>query len=175
MGNDPDGGVETAPTSPLNVELLFALATSVRAVTGSLRPILGLGVLTVALSAAMAVSAAQFGPPDQCLGRVVARGARRRFREPVRESALGLRSAPIAASSPADHTGRLRSPAWLGVLAGLLVLTRPDFVIVVTVVYLATPAMRHRFWVVPLTAAAGAVAWYAFSWYHFGSRFRPRW
>ena len=45
-------------TSPLNV-LLLALATWISGVTGQLRPVLGLGILTVALSAAMAVWAAQ--------------------------------------------------------------------------------------------------------------------
>src|SRR5262250_2558282 len=45
-------------TSPLNVVLL-AVATWITAVTGAMRPVLGLGILIVVLSAVMAVWAAQ--------------------------------------------------------------------------------------------------------------------
>ena len=35
--------------------------------------------------------------------------------------------------------------------------------------YLATPALRRRFWVAPATALALALPWWVFSSYHFGS------
>ena len=156
-------------TSPLNVVLL-AVATWVGGVTGALRPVLGLGILTVALSAAMAVWAAQLARRINVSGAWSLAVLAVVFANPFLNSALGLEVVPIAAfltglTAQAVYGRRLG----FGVLAGLLVLTRPDLVIVVAVVYLATPALRHRFWVVPLTAAAVVLPWYAFSWYHFGS------
>src|ERR1700758_4928325 len=47
-------------TSPLNV-MLLAIATWITAVMGTMRPVLGLGILIVVLSAAMAAWAAQIG------------------------------------------------------------------------------------------------------------------
>ena len=92
------------------------------------------------------------------------------FANPFVNSALGLEVVPIAAfliglTAQAVAGRRLA----FGILAGLLVLTRPDLGIVVAAVYLSVPAMRRRFWVVPLTAAAVVLPWWAFSWYHFGS------
>jgi hypothetical protein len=156
-------------TSPLNV-ILLTLATWAGAVTGELRPVLGLEILTVVLSAAMAVWAAEIARRLSVsqlwslavLGLV--------FANPFVNSALGLEVVPIAAflvglTAQAVNGRRVA----FGVLAGLLVLTRPDLFIVVAVVYLATPAMRRRFWVAPVTAAGVAVPWWLFSWYHFGS------
>ena len=76
-------------TSPLNV-ILLAVATWIAGVTGELRPVLGLGILTVALSAAMAVWAAQIARRIDVSRRLVAGGARPGVREPVRE--LGARA-----------------------------------------------------------------------------------
>jgi hypothetical protein len=44
-----------------------------------------------------------------------------------------------------------------------------DLGLVVALVYLATPALRHRFWIAPLTATAVALPWFVFSWFHLGS------
>ena len=92
------------------------------------------------------------------------------FANPFVNSALGLEVVPIAAfltglTAQAVAGRRIA----FGVLAGLLVLTRPDLGIVVAVMYLLTPAIRRRFFVAPLAALAVAVPWWAFSWYHFGS------
>ncbi|MGZ6778242.1 MAG: hypothetical protein ACXVGO_04515, partial [Mycobacterium sp.] len=156
-------------TSPLNV-ILLAIATWMTAVTGTLRPVLGLGILLVVLSAAMAVWAAQIARRidvstvwSLAVLAVV-------FANPFVNSAFGLEVVPTAAfltglTAQAVYGRRFS----FGLLAGLLVLTRPDLGIIVAVVYLATPALRRRFWVAPLTALAVAVPWWAFSWYHFGS------
>ena len=156
-------------TSPLNV-ILLAAATWVGVVTGELRPVLGLEILTVVLSAAMAVWAAQIARRIGVSGFWSLAVLALVFANPFVNSALGLEVVPIAAFLNGLTAQAVcgRRPAF-GVLAGLLVLTRPDLGIVVAVVYLATPAMRHRFWVAPLTALAVALPWWVFSWYHFGS------
>ena len=156
-------------TSPLNV-MLLVLATWVGRVTGELRPVLGLEILTVVLSAAMAVWAAQIARRINVSGAWSLAVLAAVFANPFVNSALGLEVVPVAAfliglTAQAAAGRRLA----FGILAGLLVLTRPDLGIVVAVVYLAVPAMRRRFWVVPLTAAAVVLPWWAFSWYHFGS------
>ncbi len=156
-------------TSPLNVVLL-ALATWVGAITGALRPVVGLGVLTVALSAIMAVWAAQLARRINVSGAWSLAVLAVVFANPFVNSAIGLEVVPIAAFLMGLTTQAVcgRRVAF-GVLAGLLVLTRPDLAIVVVFLYVLTPAMRRRPWVVPLTAAAMVLPWWAFSWYHFGS------
>ena len=156
-------------TSPLNV-MMLAVATWITAVTGELQPALGLGILTVALSAAMAVWAAQIARRINVGGAWSLAVLAVVFANPFVNSALGLEVVPIAAfltglTAQAVAGRRIA----FGVLAGLLVLTRPDLGIVVAVMYLLTPAIRRRFFVAPLTALAVAVPWWAFSWYHFGS------
>ncbi len=156
-------------TSPLNV-MLLALATWISGVTGALRPVIGLGILTVALSAAMAVWAAQIARRLNVSATWSLAVLAVVFANPFVNSAIGLEVVPIAAfltglTAQAVHGHRLA----FGVLAGLLVLTRPDLAIVVAVMYLATPALRRRFWVAPATTLAVALPWWVFSWYHFGS------
>jgi hypothetical protein len=156
-------------TSPLNV-MLLALATWVGGVTGRLDPVLGLDILTVALSAAIAVWAAQVARRIGVSGAWSLAVLALVFANPFVNSALGLEVVPIAAllvglTAQAVRGRRLA----FGVLAGLLVLTRVDLGIVVAVVYLLTPAMRKRFWIAPLAASAVVVPWWVFSWYHFGS------
>ena len=156
-------------TSPLNV-ILLAVATWISGVTGALRPVVGLGILTVALSAAMAVWAAQIARRINVSGAWSLAVLAVVFANPFVNSAIGLEVVPIAAfltglTAQAVHGRRVA----FGILAGLLVLTRPDLAIVVAVMYLATPALRRRFWVAPLTALVVALPWWVFSWYHFGS------
>ena len=156
-------------TSPLNV-ILLAVATWISAVTGAIRPVVGLGILTVALSAAMAVWAAQIARRLNVSGAWSLAVLAVVFANPFVNSAIGLEVVPIAAfltglTAQAVHGRRVR----FGILAGLLVLTRPDLAIVVAVMYLATPALRRRFWVAPATALVVALPWWVFSWYHFGS------
>lgn len=156
-------------TSPLNV-IMLAAATWISAVTGALRPVVGLGILTVALSAAMAVWATQISRRIHVSAAWSLAVLAVVYANPFVNSALGLEVVPIAAflTGLTAYAASGRRVAF-GVLAGLLVLTRPDLGIVVAVMYLATPALRRRFWVAPLTALAVALPWWAFSWYHFGS------
>lgn len=156
-------------TSPLNV-MLLATATWVSGVTGALRPVVGLGILTAALSAAMAVWAAQIARRINVSGAWSLAVLAVVFANPFVNSAIGLEVVPIAAfltgmTAEAVHGRRVA----FGVLAGLLVLTRPDLAIVVALMYLATPSLRRRFWVAPSVALAIAMPWWLFSWYHFGS------
>jgi hypothetical protein len=157
-------------TSPLNVLLLTACTWLVRLVTGDVRPVVGLGVLTVALSALLSVWAARAArgigvAPAWALAVLAVV-----FANPFVNSAVGLEVVPIAALL----TGLLAQAVAgrrvaFGVFAGLLVLTRLDLGVVAAAVYLLTPALRRRPWVAPAVAAALALPWYAFSWWHFGS------
>lgn len=156
-------------TSPLNVMLLAAV-TWLISLTGHIRPVLALGFVIVVLSAAMTAWAAQIArridvPAAWSLAVLAVV-----FANPFVNSAFGLEVVPIAAFLTGLTAQAVcgRRVAF-GVLAGLLVLTRPDLGIVVAVVYLVTPALRRRFWIAPLTALAVAVPWWVFSWYHFGS------
>jgi hypothetical protein len=156
-------------TSPLNV-IMLAVATWISAVTGALRPVVGLGILTVALSAAMSVWAAQISRRINVSAAWSLAVLAVVYANPFVNSALGLEVVPIAAfltGLTAQAVSGRR--VGFGILAGLLVLTRPDLGIVVAVMYLLTPALRRRFWIAPLTALAVALPWWAFSWYHFGS------
>ena len=156
-------------TSPLNV-ILLTLATWAGGVTGSLRPILGLGILMVVLSGAMAVWAAQTARRLNVSGAWSMAVLALVFANPFLNSSVGLEGVLIATLltglTAQAVCGRR---VWFGVLAGLLVLTRMDLGVVVAVVYLATPALRRRFWIAPLTATAVALPWFVFSWFHLGS------
>lgn len=157
-------------TSPLNV-LLLALATWLtRLVTGELRPVVGLGILTVVLSAAMAVWAARtargLGISPVWSLAVLALV----FANPFLNSAVGLEvvlTAALLTGLTAEAVRGRRVAA--GLFAGLLVLTRLDLGVVVAAVYLLTPALRRRLWVSPLVGAAVALPWYVFSWWTLGS------
>jgi hypothetical protein len=159
-----------AATSPLNV-LLLALATWVAApFTGPVQPVAGLGVLTVVLSAVLAVAAARtarrLGVSAAWSLAVLAVV----LANPFLNSALGLEVLPTAALLTCLTAAAVRGDrVTAGVLAGLLVLTRLDLGVLVAAVYLLTPALRARAWVTPLVASAVALPWYAFSWWHFGS------
>ena len=83
-------------TSPLNV-ILLAVATWSAAVTGALRPVVGLGILTVALSAAMAVWAAQIARRINVAGAWSLAVLAVVFANPFVNSALGLEVVPVAA------------------------------------------------------------------------------
>jgi hypothetical protein len=156
-------------TSPLNV-ILLAVATWVSAVTGQMRPVLGLAILTVVLSAAMAVWSAQIARRVGVSSFWALSVLAVVFANPFVNSAIGLEVVPTAAFlTGLTAQAVLGRRIAFGVLAGLLVLTRPDLGIIVAAVYLATPAMRQRFWVVPVTALAIVLPWWTFSWYHFGS------
>ncbi len=157
-------------TSPLNIALLALATWLVELLTGELRPEVGLGILTVVLSAAMAVWTAQaarrFGISGAWSLAVLAVV----FGNPFVNSSLGLEVVLVAALLTGLIAQAVRgSRVGFGVFAGLLVLARLDVGLIVAVVYLLTPALRRRPWVAPLTGAAVALPWYVFSWLALGS------
>jgi hypothetical protein len=157
-------------TSPLNI-MLLTLATWLAAlVTGELRPTVGLGVLTVVLTAAMAVWAVRIarglGISSMWSLPVLALV----FANPFVNSAVGLEVVLTAALLTGLTAEAVRGRRVVfGVLAGLLVLTRLDLGVVVAAVYLLTPALRRRPWVSPLVGLAVALPWFVFSWWTLGS------
>jgi hypothetical protein len=62
-----------------------------------------------------------------------------------------------------------RRPVWFGVLAGLLVLTRADLLLVVLVVFFVRPGWRQGWWCGVLAALAVTVPWFVWSWVVLGS------
>lgn len=165
-------GVEAnTATSPLNVILIAFVTRLIALVGGGIRPVVALGVLTVALTAAMAVWTAQIARRIGVSGAWSLVVVVLLFANPFVNSALGLEVVPVAAvltglAAQAVHGRRI----WFGVFAGLAVLTRLDLGIVVALVYLLTPALlRRRWWVSPVVAVAVSLPWFAFSWWHFGS------
>ncbi|RBY91783.1 hypothetical protein DQ244_10890 [Blastococcus sp. TBT05-19] len=157
-------------TSPLNVVLLALATALVRVVTGELRPVVGLGLLTVVLSAAMSLWAARaargLGISPAWSLAVLALV----FANPFVNSSIGMEVLLTAAlmTGLLDEAVRGRRVAF-GVFAGLLVLTRLDIGVVVAAVFLLTPALRRRLWVSPLVGLAVAFPWFAFSWWFLGS------
>ncbi|MPQ99782.1 hypothetical protein GB931_18035 [Modestobacter sp. I12A-02628] len=157
-----------AATSPLNVALLAAATRLVALVTGEIRPVVGLGVLTVVLSALLTGWAASLsrrlgasaGWALVVLAVVLA--------NPFVNSSLGmevlLTATLLVGLTRAAVHGRV---AGFGVLAGLLVLTRVDLGVIVAVVFLLSPQVRR--WGAVAVAAVVALPWFVFSWWHFGS------
>lgn len=159
-----------AATSPLNVLMLSLATWLVSLVTGTVDAVHGLVLLTVVLSAAMSVWAAQTARRLGVSGAWSLVALAVVSGNPFVNSALGLEVLPISALLMGLTAQAVRgNRVAFGVLAGLLVLTRLDLGVVVAVVYLLTPALRRRWWVAPAVATAVALPWYAFSWFHFGS------
>ena len=157
-------------TSPLNVLLLTLTTWLAALVTGELRPTVGLNVLTVVLSAAMAVWAARtargLGISSMWSLPVLALV----FANPFVNSSLGLEVVLTAALLTGLTSEAVRGRRVVfGVLAGLLVLTRLDLGVVVAAVYLLSPVLRRRPWVSPLVGLAVALPWFVFSWWTLGS------
>ncbi len=159
-----------AATSPLNVLLLSAATWLVSLLTGDVRPVLGLSVLTVVLTALLtgwaAATAQRLGRSGAWSLAVLAVV----LANPFVNSSLGLEvvleSALLVGLLGAAVSGRRVS---FGVLAGLLVLTRLDLAVIVAVVFLLSPSVRRPLWRAPLIAAVVAGPWFVFSWFHFGS------
>ncbi|WP_336027876.1 hypothetical protein [Geodermatophilus sp. FMUSA9-8] len=155
-------------TSPFNVLSLAAVTWLVSLVTGDVRPVLGLGIATVAwcalLTGATAATARRLGRSGAwsvaLLAVVLA--------NPFVNSAIGLEVLPIAALLAgltwAAVAGR---PVAFGLVAGVLVLTRLDLGVIVAGVFLLTPAVRG--WRAPVLATAVVLPWFAFSWTVLGS------
>lgn len=159
----PTATANTA-TSALNV-LLLGLGTVI-----TRRPVVSLGILFV-----LSTTALEFG----------LRSAARRVGLPVW---IGLLAVGVVAVDPllissiglevalgAGLTGLLlaaavaQRPVVFGVLAGLLVLTRPDLAIVAVVVFAVRPGWWRGWWRSLLAAIAVMLPWYVWSWVVLGS------
>lgn len=151
-------------TSALNV-LLLALITVV-----TRRPVLSLGILyvlsTVALEYGLRRAARAVGLPVWIGLLAVAVMAV----NPLLISSIGLEIALggglialLVAASVAER------PVLFGILAGLLVLTRPDMGIVVLVVFAVRPRWWRGWWRSLLAALAVVGPWYLWSWIVLGS------
>jgi hypothetical protein len=152
-------------TSPLTVVLLAAITAVVRG------PVLAVGLLLMATTAASAV----------WLRRIAETTGLSRWLLPTIAVAM-LLSSPLLASTIGLETylcvalfiGLVRyalAGRWLatGVVAGLLVLGRPDLAVVDVVVVLTVAAARHWALRSGLVAVAVATPWYVFSWFMLGS------
>jgi hypothetical protein len=152
-------------TSPLNVGLLAAITMVVR------DPVWAVGLLLMATTAMSAV----------WLLRIADRTGLSRWQLPALGVAA-LLSSPLLSSTVGLETylgvalflGLVRYALvgrWLatGIVAGLLVLTRPDLAVVDFAVVLTVAAARRRALRSTLIAVVVAAPWYVFSWFVFGS------
>jgi hypothetical protein len=152
-------------TSPLNVALLAAITAVVRG------PVLAVGLLLMATMAASAV----------WLLRIAEMTGLSRWVLPALGMGL-LLSSPLLVSTVGLETylcvglfiGLVRyalAGRWLatGIVAGLLVLGRPDLAVVDVVVVLTVAAARRRALRSGLVAVAVAAPWYLASWLLLGS------
>lgn len=151
-------------TSALNV-LVLALFTVV-----THNAVVALGIVlvlsTVALEVGLRVAARAYGLPGWLGLLSVALVSV----NPLLISSIGLEVAlgaglgGLLVAAAATHR-----PVWFGVLAGLLLLTRPDLLIVVLVVFFGQRRW-YRGWWRPLAAAVVVTApWYVWSWLALGS------
>lgn len=151
-------------TSPLNVLLLGLFTVVTR------RPVVALCILyllsTVALEYGLRRAARTVGLPGWIgLLAVVLTAV-----NPLLISSIGLEVALggglIALLVAAVVTGR---PVLFGVLSGLLVLVRPDLLVVALVVFLVRPDRWHGWWHSLLAGLAVILPWYVWSWVVLGS------
>jgi hypothetical protein len=160
----PTATANTA-TSVLNVWVL-ALFTAI-----TRRPVLALGIVyvlsTLALEYGLRRVARAVGLPTWFAVLAAAIVAL----DPLLMSSIGLETALggglialLLATAVEDR------PVAFGLLAGLLVLTRPDLVIIVIAVFVLTRhPWRKRWWWAPVAAIGVTVPWYVWSWFKLGS------
>jgi hypothetical protein len=152
-------------TSPLNVGMLAGITTVVR------DPVWAVGLLLMATTAASA----------GWLQRIADNTGLSRWQLPMLGVAL-LLSSPLLSSTVGLETylgialfvGLVRYALvgrWLaaGIVAGLLILTRPDLAVVDIAVVFTVAAARRRALRSALIAVAVAAPWHVFSWFVFGS------
>ncbi len=151
-------------TSPLSVLLLGALTAVTR------NAVLAVGVLLVACLAAAGWWLQRIGVRAGA-GTVLlpVLGVATLTVNPLLMSAIGLEShlavTLLIGAVLAAAAGR---PGWLGVAAGLLVLTRPDLGPAALLLVLGGARGRGR-WGALAAMAGTALPWFAFSWFAFGS------
>lgn len=156
-------------TSPLNVGLLGAL-TAVTRIGGGVHPVIALGAMSVALAMVMAWGWVRVARVWRLPSWVAALGVTVVVVNPILLSSVGLEVLLIPALLILALAMALEErPVWFGVIAGLMLLARPDLVVFVVVMAAASPAVRRR-WPRALAAAIGVAApWFLFSWIFFGS------
>jgi len=155
-------------TSPLNVWLLAALTFLLRA------PVLAAGILLVATTAATALGLHALARDTGLNSWLVpGLGVAVLLTCPLLNSTVGLETY-LAVALMVWLVRSALFGRWLGVgvLAGLLVLTRPDLVLLDVAVVALAAGWRRQLWR-PLGAlvlgAAVALPWHAFTWWRFGS------
>jgi hypothetical protein len=151
-------------TSALNV-LVLAVCTVI-----TRRPVLAVGIVyvlsTVALEYGLRRAARTVGLPRWIGLAAVAIVAV----NPLLISSIGLEVALgagligllVAAAAAAR-------PVWFGVLTGLLILTRPDLLIIAVVVFAVRPGWHRGWWRSLLAGLVVILPWYLWSWLTLGS------
>jgi hypothetical protein len=151
-------------TSPLNV-LVLALVTAI-----TRQPVVALGIVyvlaTVAVEWGLRHAARTVGLP----GWVGLAAAALVAVDPLLVSSIGMEVALGTGLIALLVAAAVRErPVWFGVLAGLLVLTRADLLIVVLVVFALRPGWWRGWWRSVLAALAVTLPWYLWSWVVLGS------
>ncbi|HVW42920.1 MAG TPA: hypothetical protein VHC18_16365 [Amycolatopsis sp.] len=150
-------------TSPLNVALLGFVSLLTR-VSGSVHPVIALGIVNALAGAAIGWAWARMRLPTAAavLGTLVV------LLNPLLLSALGLEVVLIAAMVIL-LVSFARQPVAFGVLSGLTLLTRLDLIVFVVLIGLSSsPVRRHVLRVLGLLLLV-ALPWHVFSWFYFGS------
>ncbi|GHF59173.1 hypothetical protein FHX82_000417 [Amycolatopsis bartoniae] len=150
-------------TSPLHVALL-GFVTLLTRLSGSVHPVLALGIVNVGVSAVFGWAWSRMRLPAvaQVLGIALV------LLNPLLLSALGMEVLLIAAMLTllVAFVGR---PGVFGPLAGLTLLTRLDLVVFVVLIGAASAAVRRKLPQVVGWCALVALPWLVFSWLYFGS------
>jgi len=161
--------VSNSATSPLNI-LLLALSMTVLSVFGEVRPVLGLGALTVGLTMITAWGWVGIVRALRLPMAAAAVGVAVMLLNPFVLSAIGLEVVLIpTVLTLLVITALKRRPVWFGIVSALAIMTRLDLVVFVLAVAFGTAAIRRRLHVAVIAAIVVAAPWYVFSWLTLGS------
>lgn len=165
--------LSNSATSPLNV-LLLGFITWLTTLFGEARPVVALGVLSIAAAMTLAWGWARLARALKLTGWVAigtaALGVLLVLANPFVLSAVGLEVLLIPVLLVLLVVFAMeRRPAWLGAVAGLTVLARLDLVVFVLIIAFSAAAVRRKLHLAVLAACAVAGPWYLFSWFYFGS------
>jgi hypothetical protein len=151
-------------TSPLHVLLLGVLTLVTR------RPVLALGILYVLSSVALEVGLRRAARSAGLPGWIGLLAVGLTAVNPLLISSIGLEIA-LGGGLIAllFAVGTQRRPWLFGVLSGLLVLVRPDLLIVALVVFGVRPDRWQGWWRSVLACVAVVLPWYLWSWIALGS------
>ncbi len=161
--------VSNSETAPLNVLLLGGISFITR-ISGSVHPVIALGILSIGLVMVMAWSWTRIIAILRLPMLVAVLGMAVVLFNPILLSAIGLEvlllPACVLAMLALAMSGR---PVLFGVVAGLALVARLDMIIFVVLIALATGAIRRSIGAAALTTALVGLPWYVFSWFFFGS------